>query len=123
MNPNSSYWVVDHLIRKEGDNHLCYLKGSGKCYVLNDTGRTILQLLSIGETTEKTLHYLSHVYNGENGPGISDDVCEFINSLLQIGIISEAETQQESTDYEPPYMIDLEALNSKAVQCKIFGMP
>jgi len=134
-----SYRVSDYLKREEEDGFLIFVKQTQQCYVVNEVGALILQLVGEGYTVEQVYSYLadSYIYADR----IRGQVAEYISQMLLYGIIHEVDEKVQKKEYMmsppllpleqdfkvkeymPPSLLPLEQAFKKGKQCRLFGMP
>lgn len=112
------YKIESFSIRKEKNDFLLFLNQTGKCYVINEVGKTIIEslnnqigiqdlILNLGIEKNEIKAYLS--------------LCKFIDFLKDEDILKISNQFELQTKL--PRIEALENIHVKGKQCVTFGMP
>jgi hypothetical protein len=114
---NAPFTVSDYIIRKEDGGYLLFLSSSGKCLLINETSKLILDCLKEGKTFLETISIVSGL--ATNLVSLQS-FCNYFLLLTDYKIIMVNNTESNAS---LPTIEDLDKIHIKGKQCVTFGMP
>ena len=122
---NNNLEVAKYLLREEEDGYLMFVGEQEKNYILNPTAATILQCLSSGESLEQICGTLKRHYQLDGEVDIELQLQEFLSRLEELGLVRKNGHISKGlpVQYASPSILDLEEIDKKGAQCRMFGMP
>jgi len=102
-----------------------FVNEQNKTYILNSTAAAILQYLSNGESPEQICEALKRNSQLDVGVDIKVELQEFLSRLVELGLVRKNGHISKSppVQYASPSILDLEEIDEKGAQCRMFGMP
>lgn len=122
---DNSFEISKHLLRGEDSGYLMFVTEQEKTYLLNPTAAKIIQCLNNGDSLEQVCTTLKHYYQLDDGFDVESQLNEFIAQLKDMDLVrSNSHTSKTlQANYFLPTIVELEKMDEKGTQCRMFGMP